>query len=157
MSHDRLGSPGGVFRDSGVAAQQQNGQRQQHEPAASERSGVGGNVEDDHRMGEPESRRGVKRTREEISNCDCDNVYIPLSKKINGLNIERGDQAGGGSVREGSPSSSTSSSNLASFQESYPYDASSTYYESNHLLYHLHMERSQRQQQQQQQHRQENQ
>ena len=33
------------------------------------------------------------------------------------------------------------------FQESYPYPASSRYYEPNHLLFHLHMERVQRQQQ----------
>ena len=33
------------------------------------------------------------------------------------------------------------------FQESYPYPASSQYYEPNHLLFHLHMERAQRQQQ----------
>ena len=33
------------------------------------------------------------------------------------------------------------------FQESYPYPASSQYYERNHLLFHLHMERVQRQQQ----------
>ncbi len=139
------------------------------------------------------ARRGVKRPRDQLSNCDCDNVYIPLSKKIHGLNIERpqegdaaataaaaaaGNGAGGGGnapeqqqqfvsfqVRKKQHYCKRASNNTTthltstSFQENYPYEASSPYYVSNHLLYHLHMEKmqrveqQQRQQQQQQQHR----
>ncbi len=136
------------------------------------------------------ARRGVKRPRDQLSNCDCDNVYIPLSKKIHGLNIERqqeGDAAaaaaaaagngsgGGGNAPEqqqqfvsfqvrkkdhycerASNIISTTRPTPTSFQENYPYEASSPYYVSNHLLYHLHMEKMQRveqQQRQQQQHR----
>ena len=141
------------------------------------------------------ARRGVKRPRDQLSNCDCDNVYIPLSKKIHGLNIERqqegdataaasaaaagnGGAGGGGNAPEQQQqqfvsfqvrkkhhycerASNNTRTHLTptSFQENYPYEASSPYYVSNHLLYHLHMEKmqrveqQQRQQPQQQQHR----
>ena len=88
--------------------------------------------------------RGVKRPREQLAQCDCDDVDIPLSKRINGLNIEQnsGSNSSGHPARQRTPTPST-------FQESYPYDASAPYYSANHLLYHLYLERVQRQQRQQ--------
>ncbi len=156
MSTDGLGSSG-ILGLQGQQQQQRTVQEnsamvedkgQEDAVGAQPRSRRSDDGEEQRRQRHPvvpfDAARGVKRPRDEISNCDCDNVYIPLSKRINGLNIERDqDSRGGGQQQQ-------QQQGLASFQESYPYSANSPYYASNHLLYHLHMERSQRHQQQQQ-------
>ncbi len=109
--------------------------------------GGGGSMQDPNVCHQPQSldpgeeaRRGLKRAREELTHCDCDDVYIPLSKKINGLNIQMQQVQQQQQIQPPRPS----------FSESYPYPMQSTYYESNHLLYHLHLERMERMQRHQQ-------
>ena len=85
--------------------------------------------------------RGTKRTRNsqeekksKSSDLDDEDVDVPLSKKINRLNIEY-------STKDGSQQSQET------FEKNYPYEPSSTYYQDNKLLNSLHEERIQRAQQ----------
>ncbi len=109
--------------------------------------------------------RGSKRSHSQVDNCNCDDIEVPLAKRINRLNIEQlraspgpghGGHFGGSQPHDprleqfAAGGHSASAGPAPTFQESYPYSASSPYYETNHLLYHLHMERAQRMQQQQQ-------
>ena len=99
---------------------------------------------------EEESRqqqRGTKRTRSiqeknvrsqssensDQNNDDDDDVDVPLSKKINRLNIEY--------------HSNQSSNAEENFSDKYPYHPGSAYYRPNELLHSLHEERRQRNQQ----------
>lgn len=97
-----------------------------------------------HKQSESQAR-GTKRTRPPPSgkrenqnsdnsdpNNEDDDVDVPLSKRINRLNIEY--------TKQGDDDKET-------FQDKYPYDQASTYYQSNELLYNLHEQRSQRSQQ----------
>lgn len=85
--------------------------------------------------------RGTKRTRPPSGGVDSprdatneeDDVDLPLSKRINRLNIDY--------------SKSNEESNVCDFKDKYPYEPSSTYYRTNELLYNLHEEKSQRKQQ----------
>merc|ERR1712080_137181 len=72
---------------------------------------------------------------------DQDDESIPLSKRINRLNIEYSTAKNKESREEQTPQQHET------FKEKYPYDASSTYYRPNELLYNLHEERTQRNQQ----------
>ena len=78
-------------------------------------------------------RRGVKRPRsgQEMATCDCDEM--PLSKRINNLNLRQQQMPENGLTEQ-----------QHSFEDNYTFGADSHYYSSNHLLYHLHMERMQR-------------
>ena len=89
--------------------------------------------------------RGTKRTRpphevgekllpSDQSDQNDDDVDVPLSKRINRLNIEYSTAKNPDSEKE-------------AFKDKYPYDATSTYYRNNELLYNLHEERTQRSQQ----------
>ena len=93
-----------------------------------------------------QQQRGTKRTRtipeknvrsqsseNSDQNNEEDDVDVPLSKRINRLNIEY--------------SSDQSSSNLENFSDKYPYEPGSAYYRPNELLHSLHEERRQRNQQ----------
>ena len=95
-----------------------------------------------------QQQRGTKRTRtiqeknvnvrsqssdnSDQNNEEDDEVDVPLSKKINRLNIEY--------------SSDQQSSNVENFSDKYPYTGS-PYYRPNELLHSLHEERRQRNQQ----------
>ena len=86
-------------------------------------------------------RLQIKRTRNsqeekksKSSDLDDEDVDVPLSKKINRLNIEY-------STKDGSQQSQET------FEKNYPYEPSSTYYQDNKLLNSLHEERIQRAQQ----------
>lgn len=89
-------------------------------------------------------------TSVQLCHCDTDpvgpnddDVDVPLSKRINRLNIEQQtahvgssaviDNTNGGPDKEGEE-----------FRENYPYDPNSQYYNSNQLLYSLYLQRSQR-------------
>ena len=37
-------------------------------------------------------RRGEKRSHSQVDNCDCDDIEVPLAKRINRLNIEQQQQ-----------------------------------------------------------------
>ena len=60
---------------------------------------------------------------------DSIDVDVPLSKKINRLNIDY------------SASNSNDLPPQSTFKEKYPYEADSSYYQTNELLYTLHEER----------------
>ena len=87
--------------------------------------------------------RGTKRSRpidkkvennhsnDQKNDENDEDIDVPLSKRINRLNIEYTSQ---NDVQQ-------------SFQEKYPYEPCSTYYKPNELLYNLHEERNQRNQQ----------
>ena len=36
--------------------------------------------------------RGEKRSHSQVDNCDCDDIEVPLAKRINRLNIEQQQQ-----------------------------------------------------------------
>jgi len=86
--------------------------------------------------------RGTKRTRSDSKEnpsdqsdqtTEEDDVDVPLSKKINRLNIEYSQQ--------------NDDQVPQNFQEKYPYNSNTAYYKPNELLYNLHEERTQRNQQ----------
>ena len=60
---------------------------------------------------------------------DCIDVDVPLSKKINRLNIDY------------SASNSNDLPPQSTFKEKYPYESDSNYYQTNEMLYTLHEER----------------
>ena len=60
---------------------------------------------------------------------DSIDVDVPLSKKINRLNIDY------------SASNSNDLPPQSTFQEKYPYESDSNYYQTNEMLYTLHEER----------------
>ncbi len=79
----------------------------------------------------PPSSRQENQSDQSDHNNDDDDVDVPLSKRINRLNIEYTKQK----------------DEQETFKEKYPYDPSSTYYQTNEALYNLHKERAQRSQQ----------
>lgn len=94
----------------------------------------------DFTAGKSNSNRGMKRQRppneddgktSSRNEDNTDEIDVPLSKKINRLNIDY----------------SSSDTFQNSFKDKYPYNAESTYYQSNELLYSLHEERRLRDQQ----------
>ena len=88
----------------------------------------------DHVRGTKRTRSNHEQKRSPSSDQDDEDVDVPLSKKINRLNIEY-------STKEGSkPSQET-------FENKYPYEPDSTYFQDNKLLNSLHEERVQRAQQ----------
>ena len=40
----------------------------------------------------PTLSRGEKRSHSQVDNCDCDDIEVPLAKRINRLNIEQQQQ-----------------------------------------------------------------
>ena len=99
--------------------------------------------------------RGTKRPRDQLSQCDCDDIYSPLSKRINGLHLHHQHQHlpqhHGQQQQEQQQQQQIQQQHQTTFQERYPYAPSSVYYAQNHALFHLHDERRARMQARQQQ------
>ena len=101
----------------------------------------------------PPNERGEKPLASDQS--DQDDESIPLSKRINRLNIEYHSSTSSRATAKDNPPDQLQQhpdghrheEEEETFKEKYPYHANSTYYRTNELLYSLHEERTQRNQQ----------
>lgn len=83
-----------------------------------------------------ENSNSIQREyNDKVQHIQNDDIDVPLSKRINRLNIDY------------SSSNSNEQHPKESFNEKYPYEADSMYYKSNEMLYSLHEERTLRNQQ----------
>ena len=93
------------------------------------------NDESHHARGTKRTRSSQEQKRSKSSDLEDEDVDVPLSKKINRLNIEYSSKDG------------SSQQAQETFENNYPYEPSSTYYQDNKLLNSLHEARIQRAQQ----------
>ena len=119
-----------------------------------------------HENGLDGAKRGVKRPRDtsgpvhgvgngvaspssgqtngNFNDHDFDDVEVPLSKRINRLNIEKEFPDGSSSQPQPQPQHLPQEESQVNFAKAYPYSPQSPYFKSNEMLRDLHFQRENR-------------